>query len=126
MDRIVLTCNSVTIQLCAAQFINRCRMFMSPFGKPHMGNPPQSIPYWDVTDWFSVSSERMFFIKTGIYRLLFFETIVPHLNNSPMVPVGAILTYCWPLSPLGFLFRITRSSSVALRKTSHGPEILRA
>ena len=47
MDHIVLTCNSVTIKLCAAQFMNCCRMFLSHFGKPHMGNPPYLIvsPY---------------------------------------------------------------------------------
>ena len=43
MDHIVLTCNSVTIQLCAAQFMNRCRIFLLPFGKPHMGNTPYLI-----------------------------------------------------------------------------------
>ena len=52
MDHIVSTCNSITIQLCAAHFMNRCRMFLLPFGNPHMGNPPQSILYWYVTDWF--------------------------------------------------------------------------
>ena len=51
MDNIVLTYNSVTIQLRASQFMNRCRMFLSPFGNPHMRNPPQILPYWDVTDW---------------------------------------------------------------------------
>ena len=86
MDHIVLTCNSITVQLCAAQFINHFNMFLLPFIKPHMVNPPQILHYWDVMDWISVSSEPIFFIKTGIYRLLVFETIVPHLNNRPMVP----------------------------------------
>ena len=48
MYRIGLACNSVTIQLRAAQFINHCRMFMSSFGKKtNMGNPPYLIlpPY---------------------------------------------------------------------------------
>ena len=52
MDHIVLTYNSITIQLRASQFMNHCRMFMLPFGTPHMGNPTQSLTYWDVTDWF--------------------------------------------------------------------------
>ena len=26
-------------------FMNRCRMFRLPFGKPQMVNPPQSLPY---------------------------------------------------------------------------------
>ena len=39
MDNIVLTFNSITIKLCVAQFMNRCKMFLLPFGKPHMGNP---------------------------------------------------------------------------------------
>ena len=52
MDYIVLTFNSITIQLREAQFMNRCRMFLSPLGTPHMGNPPQSLPYWDVKDRF--------------------------------------------------------------------------
>ena len=52
MDHIVLTCNSITIQLRVEQFMNYCRMFILPFEKPHMGNPPQRLPYWDVTDWF--------------------------------------------------------------------------
>ena len=47
MDHVVLTYNSVTIQLRAAQFMNLCRMFLLPFRKPHMGNPPYLIvpPY---------------------------------------------------------------------------------
>ena len=91
MNHIVLTCNSVTIKLCAAQLINHCRMFLSPLGKSHMVNPPQSFSYWYVTDWFEVSFEHILFIKTIIYRLQVFETIVPHLNNRSMVPVGARL-----------------------------------
>ena len=39
MDHVVLTYNSVTIQLRAAQFMKRCRMFLLPFVNPHMGNP---------------------------------------------------------------------------------------
>ena len=47
MYNILLTCNSVTIQLRAAQFMNFRRMFLLPFGKTHMGNPPYLIvpPY---------------------------------------------------------------------------------
>ena len=69
MNNIVLTCNSVTIQLRATQFMNGCRMFLSPFGKPRMGNPPQNLPYWDVTICFKVSYEQILFNNTGIYRL---------------------------------------------------------
>ena len=69
VDNIVLTCNSITIQLRADQFMNRYIMFMSPFGTSHMGNPPQSLPCQDITDWFYVSSEHILFIKTGIYWL---------------------------------------------------------
>ena len=39
------------------------------------------------------------------------ETIVPHLNNRCMVPVGATITYWWTFIPLGDLFHTTRSSS---------------
>ena len=69
MDYIVLTCNSITIQLRSEKIMNRCIMFLLPFGNPHMGNPPQILPYWDVTDWCKVPSEHILFIKTGIYRL---------------------------------------------------------
>ena len=53
MDHIVLTCNSINIQLRAVQFMNYCRMFLSPFGKPYMGNPsylivpPYTLEYQD-------------------------------------------------------------------------------
>ena len=36
---IVLTYNIINIKLRAAQFMKFCRMFLSLFGKPHMGNP---------------------------------------------------------------------------------------
>ena len=52
IDHIVLTCNSITIKIHAAQFMNRCRMFLLIFRKPQMGNIPQSLPYWDVPDLF--------------------------------------------------------------------------
>ena len=47
MDHIALTCNGVNIPLREAQFMNRCRKFLSPFEKPHMGNTPYMIvpPY---------------------------------------------------------------------------------
>ena len=50
MDNIVLTFNSVKIQLLAEQFMGGCRIFLSPFRKPHMGNYPYLImpPYtWE-------------------------------------------------------------------------------
>ena len=76
MDHIVLIFNSITIQLRAAQFMNRCRMFLSSFEKPHMGNPPQILPYWDVTDWFKsplniYCSLRLEFIGYKFSKLLF-------------------------------------------------------
>ena len=52
MDRIVLTYNSINIQLRAEQLMKHCRMFLLHFGKSHKGNPPQILPYWDVKDWF--------------------------------------------------------------------------
>ena len=72
MNHIVLTCKIVTIQLCAAQLINHCRIFLSPLGKSHIVIPPQSFPFWYATDWFEVSFEHIFFIKTVIYRLQVF------------------------------------------------------
>ena len=43
MYHIGLICNIINIPLYAAQFMNICRMFISPFGKPHMGNPTYLI-----------------------------------------------------------------------------------
>ena len=76
MDHIVLTCNSINIQLRAAQFMNCCRMFLSPLGNPQMGYPPQSLPYLDVTGWFksplnTYFSLRLEFIGYKFSKLLF-------------------------------------------------------
>ena len=61
----------------------------------------------------------MLFIKTENYRLFVFNTFVPQLNNSPMVPVGARLNEWCHLSPPGVPLPTTRSSSVYLQKASH-------
>ena len=105
--------------------MNRFRIFLSTFWKASncqsSPNPPLLVcnrlifksplnMYCSLRLEF-VSSEHVLFIKTGIYRLQVFETIVPHLHNRRMVPVGARLTDGWPLSPIGVLFHTTRSSS---------------
>ena len=76
MDNIVLTFNNITIQLRAAQFMNLCRMFLSPFGKPHMVNPTKILLHRDVTDWFKsplniYCSLRMELIVYKFSKLLF-------------------------------------------------------
>ena len=124
MDHIFLTCNSINIQLRASQFMNFCRMFLLPFRNPHMGNPPQVLPFWDVTDLSSVPSGHTLSIETRIYWPLAIE---PSFCAWPM---GAWL----PLVPgslndglsvlLGTLSLTARSSSVALRKSSHGQSSL--
>ena len=48
MDYVVLTCIIITIQLLKTQFMNLCKIFLSPFGLTQMAIPPQSLPYWDV------------------------------------------------------------------------------
>ena len=43
MDHIILTCNSINIQLCVAKLMTCCRMFLLHVGNPHMGNFPYLI-----------------------------------------------------------------------------------
>ena len=43
MDHIDLTYNIINIMLYTAHRKNWCRIFISPFGKLHMGNPPYLI-----------------------------------------------------------------------------------
>ena len=76
MDHIVLTCNSINIQLFASQFMNHCRMFLLHFRNPHISNPPQILPYCDVTDWFKYHlsiyySLRLEFIGYKFSKLFF-------------------------------------------------------
>ena len=110
MDHTVLTCNSIIIQLRTAQFMNQCRMFLLPSGKPHMGNSPQILLYWDVTYWSSVPSGHTLSIETGIFWLLALEP------SFCALPIGA----CFPLVPGS----LTDEISVLLQYP--GPEILRA
>ena len=85
--------------------------FLLPFGKPHMGNPPQILPYWDVTDCSSVPSGHTLSIDTVISWILALEPSFCAWQMGawlPLVP-GSLNDGLSVL--LGNLSLITRSSS---------------